>query len=97
MNEELSEAVRVYLGFGTASWPQADTNSLTRRFGNRADQLHEQIGAILNEAEQFSPDWSKSNLAQATRRADAHMRKVCPELTDEAIRAIVWAWSYWNK
>jgi hypothetical protein len=97
MNFELSEAVRTYLGFGTASWPQADTDAIAHRFVDQADQVSGQIAALLTEAEQFRPNWDEVDLAAATQLAEAHMRKFRPELTDEAIKAIAWAWSYWNR
>lgn len=97
MNPELSEAVRIYLGFGSASWPQADSDAIAHRFGDQVDQLSGQIVALLTEAEQFRPNWDEVDLAAATQLAAAHMRKLRPELTDEAIKAIAWAWSYWNR
>lgn len=97
MNPELSEAVRIYLGSGTASWPQTNTDELVQQFGERANQLTQQIDAILNEAGQFQPDWDETDLAAGSRLLEKHLRARRPELSDEAIKAVAWAWSYWNK
>lgn len=97
MNEELSKAVQIYLGKGTASWPQADIGAIAQRFGSRADEIAEQIEALLTEAGQFHPNWGEVDLAAATQLAEAHMRNRRPDLSDDAIRAIGWAWSFWNR
>ncbi len=97
MNPELSEAVLVYLGSGTASWPQADTDGVVQRFGERATQLNQQIDTILSEAGQFQPNWNETGLMAGSHLLETHLRARRPELSDEAIKAVAWAWSYWNK
>jgi hypothetical protein len=93
----LAQALVIYLGFGSAAWPQADKNAIEQEFGDRSNRILDQITAILREAEQFAPDWSTHDLASAKDSAEEQVRIRHPELTEDAIKAVAWAWSYWNK
>lgn len=97
MNAEISQALVDYLGFGSASWPRADKDAIALKLARRSTQTLAQIDTILGETEKFAPDWNAHDLAAATSLLEAYMRQRHPELSDNAIKAIAWAWSYWNK
>jgi hypothetical protein len=98
MDEHLSRAVQLYLGYGSASFPQDDARAVTAEFGPELGaSLLWRAQAVLGEAADLRPDWYAQSLTSAKDWAESEIRNRHPGLTDTAVSAIGWAFSYWWK
>lgn len=92
---DLDRAVVVFLGFGVAAFPQRDRAGLERAFGAAAAQeLAARVEALLAEVGRFEVDWSAHSLASACERLVSSLRARHPELSEAALRALAWQFSY---
>lgn len=88
-------AVLVYLGVGISSYPTRLADALADYFGeDRAEVLRERVDALLREAWLDRHDWGTTDLSEATRKVEANVRSSHPELSDDAVRALAWNFSY---
>ena len=95
---DLSNATVLFLGYGRASWPQRDEATLARELGaEKAAALREQIDALCDEMQRIDVDWSTCSLAEAGDDARAAMRLRHPELSDDALDALRWQFTYFWK
>lgn len=94
----LSHALRLYLGRDTHPYPGSHPLAVLEAFGaDRAGKLTSEIEMLLEEVGALRPDWEKFSVSSATRWAEDEMQRRHPELEPEAIAALGWAFSYWNK
>lgn len=95
VDEELSEAVVMVIGFGTSNCPGEDYAPLAQRFGaSRAPDMASRVEALLKELFRVEVDWSKHSLASGSDEARSVMARRHPELTDEALAALDWKFSF---
>lgn len=88
-------AVLVYLGVGISSYPTRLPDALSDYFGDdRAGALRERVDALLHEAWLDWKDLGTTDLSEATRKVEANMRCSHPELSDDAIKALGWNFSF---
>lgn len=92
-NEE-SEAIVLYLGRGLSSFPKPSAARLVNRFGCRAETILASVEAILEELRRFEPDWSTQTLLRATDEAVRRVARAHPNLSDDALAALRWYFSY---
>lgn len=98
MDDDLSKAVQLYLGYGSASFPQEDAQAVTAEFGPELGaSLLWRAQSVLGEAGDLQPDWETQSLTSAKDWAEREIRTRHPGLTDAAVSAIGWAFSYWWK
>ncbi|RYG13769.1 MAG: hypothetical protein EON96_12290 [Caulobacteraceae bacterium] len=94
-NGDLSEAVTLYLGYGSHAWPHRDAGRVTARFGllkglglaAEAKRLDDIVGT-------GSIDWTVDDLSSATTRVRLRAAEVTPTLSEDALDALAWAFSY---
>ena len=92
---DLDRAVVVFLGYARATRPLRDEFSLAREFGAvRARRLVELIAALQREMHAIDIDWKTHSLVEASDAARAEMKRQHPELADEALNALAWAFRY---
>jgi hypothetical protein len=84
---ELSNAVILFLGFGSASSPRSDRARLVQEFGTA---IGSQVIALVDEAAQIQVDWSKHSLESAGNMVRNAMHSRHPDLSDGALRALAW-------
>ncbi len=95
VDEVGSEAVVLFLGRGSSSFPTRCPEQLVARFGEeRAEELRRYVEGLLGEASSRSVDWTQRSLAIATAEYEAEVRSGHPELSDEAVAALGWEFSY---
>jgi len=95
---DISRAVVLVLGYGCASWPQHDEAALAREFDpERVADLARQVDALRTEMAAIEIDWASRTLAQGGDDARAEMRARHPELSDEALDALSWAFTFENR
>ena len=85
----------LYTGHGAASSPQRDSGALVREFGaESAADLLTSVRDLLAELSAIDVDWSKHTLASAAQVVRAEFARRHPELTDEALNAMFWRFTY---
>jgi hypothetical protein len=95
VTHDLSRAIALYLGWGVASVPSADIGRLRDEFGaDRADSLGQRVEAVVREVDALPTDWSSESLEAAGERVGGIIRDRHPELTDEAVKALVWHFTW---
>lgn len=95
VDEIRSEAIILLLGQGISTHPNRDPQRLTERFGEELGlDLVQYSEAVLAELYASSPDWSNDDLHSATERAVVRVRSGHPELSDEALAALGWSFSW---
>jgi len=91
---DYSRGVLLYRGYKTSSFPTWNYAALVKEFGaDIAECLLSYIENISHEVDSLELDWEKSPSAAA----DITYREIStrhPELSEEALRAIVWNSSY---
>ena len=93
----LSEAVLVYLGVGVSAYPTRLSDALDERFGTDARGLRARVDELLSEAWLERSEWAQMTLAEATEHVRGRMRELHPELTDDAVSALAWNFSFNSK
>lgn len=95
VDNELSEALVLYVGWGASRFPRMDASVVIGRFGqSRGHQLLETLGEIFRDANAIPIDWSKETLVAAGHiaRSNAHQQR--PELSEEALKALEWKYTF---
>lgn len=91
----VSEAIVVWTGKGDSPGPDPDEQRLVRRFGalGAADLLP----LLQRLADEFDESDAYATVPGAAEMGDAaaeRFRKLHPELTDEAVEALAWCYSW---
>lgn len=84
----LSQAVVAYLGLGTAASPQRNVQAV-EVLGDHDSDLILATRTVINEVLALETDYV-FDTAEVEALVAAHTRSVCPDLTDDAVAAIVW-------
>jgi hypothetical protein len=92
---ELSDAVVLFLGFGSASSPRRDHARLVQEFGaTEAAALESLVVSLLEEVGKIQVDWSAHSLESAGEMARTEMHTRHPDLSDTALRALAWKFTF---
>lgn len=90
MTKPITAALRSYTGRGASPFPRRDAGAV-------ASPLLADVEKLLAEMNELEPDWTSHSLGSATAWAEAEMRARHPELEDDALATLAWAWSYSRK
>jgi hypothetical protein len=89
-DETFSRAVIMYIwGDRSEPWPSTHPVFVTEHFGEDAAQQLPRVEALLAEIHQDPRPWFASDLAAMAARVNMAIRERHPELTDEAVEALV--------
>ena len=88
---DLSNALVNYLEFGSATWPQSNEQAFAALSPEDQDKAKE----ILAFAGDCQPDFEDLAVGAKLVREAVHDRY--PFLSDDALDATAWAWSYWSR
>lgn len=90
-SETVSRAIIEWTGWGSASWPSRDDSMLTTTFG-------EEIAAEVKSLEaDFYASGARLHLADLQTMGDtaeAEFQSKHPEISDEAVRALGWCYTF---
>ncbi|HET6246294.1 MAG TPA: hypothetical protein VFE47_01245 [Tepidisphaeraceae bacterium] len=92
--DELSNAVVLFLGFGSASSPRMDNEGLIQAFGKAGLRLESQVLSLIDEVSKFKVDWSKDSLESAGHMIHDEMHRRHPRLSNDALRALAWKFTF---
>jgi len=98
MDCHLSKALQLYIGFGDAPFPQENAQAVTAKIGpDLGFHLISRTRAVLREAGDLRPDWETMSLLSGKEWAEREIKDRYPELSETAVSAVGWAFSYWWK
>jgi hypothetical protein len=98
IDPELSEAIAIFIGFGVKPCPSPDESRLFVHSGKEKTQkLVPIIQKLFVEMDEVSVDWNSMNLNQATDHVVAVLHKKNPELSEIALKALGWLYSWNNR
>jgi len=98
MERNLSKALQLYLGYGDAPFPQQNAQAVTAEFGSDlGPDLISRTRAVLRDAGDLRPDWDAMSLLSAKDWVERDIKDRYPGLSDTAVSAVGWAFSYWWK
>ena len=93
MASDLNEAIPLFLGYGTESFPYKRMAPIVARFGNeKASELKTSIDEILKSLNTIHIDWKKN--VSVGQVAAQEIRSRFPELDEIAIQALVWKFAF---
>lgn len=93
--ELLSEAIVVWVGWGTSPWPLRDESRVVELLGEELASLL--MPAVLRAEREFYQSDARNvvaGLAQMGEVAAEQFRRSRPDLSDEAVRALAWCYTY---
>lgn len=95
IDEVLSEAVCLYLGVGTASYPQRDERAVGASLGPLvASDTVAKITELLHEVDAFPVVWDRTTELEAVDEMARSMARRHPELSAAAIEALKWQFTW---
>jgi hypothetical protein len=95
LGPELSDAIIVWTGFDEYAWPQRSAERLAGRFGaEAADALVPQIVELEDEFYASDARHVAGDLAEMGAMASARFRELHPEITECAIQALAWCYTF---
>lgn len=95
VEDPINRALVVYTCFGKSPFPRARTGDLISQFGDAAAvDLRDRILALYLEMQFPLPDEGKRSKKSVTERATEQIRLRHPELTEEGLKALAWAYSF---
>ena len=94
-NNELNQAMLLFLGYGTNVSPQSNHLLLKKKYGETtANTLLKDINQILQKLNAVNIDWSSVNLVGAGEVAAQAVYSEYPFLDDKALKALAWKFSF---
>jgi hypothetical protein len=92
---ELSQAVVAYIRGAGRPYPHDDLDAVARVLGtDAAARLRPRLEQLVAEAVYWPVDWGQHDLDSASRLVQEGMVSRHPELSDEAITALMWEFDY---
>ena len=92
---DLSEALVEYLGWGKASWPQHNISAVKNL--NSSDDLaaaEREIKKVVGALNSIRVDWERHTLASGGQEARQIMKQSFPHLSEEALDALEWSFTF---
>jgi hypothetical protein len=93
----VSDAIVVWTGRGERSWPSRDEQRVVDRFGELASDLIPVLHRLEGEFYESDAHLTAVDLVEMGKLAVARFRSLHPELTDEAVEALAWCYTFDNK
>jgi hypothetical protein len=93
--EYLNKAIVLYLGFGSAKFPQRDADRVVTEFGRTAGiSLVARVDDVIAELKSIEVDWKKNTLVTGGKVARDEMHHRHPGLSGEALDALYWKFTF---
>jgi hypothetical protein len=94
----LSDAVVAWTGYGEATAPTRDDDRVRQRFGAaEAERLLQIVRAVEEECWASKAHLTAPDLTAMATAAAAHIHERFPRLREDAIEAVVWAYTFDNR
>lgn len=94
----ISEAIAIWLGWHLISWPQRSSKRLAQTYGETAvPELLPILKGLKKEFDSADVSAVLSSLSDMGDAAAAQFRPKHPEITEDAIQALRWAFTFDNR
>jgi hypothetical protein len=94
----VSEGIVVWTGWGDAAWPARDDARLVERFGaEMAVEIAPRIRQLEDDFYASNARFTISDLRHMGDVAADEFRKIHPEISDDAVKALTWCYMYDHK
>ena len=91
----INEAIMLYTGYGRSPFPRARSGDLVTRYGAElAADLKARILMLYEELSQPVPEPEKRTKKSVTERAIEALAPRHPELDEQGLKALGWAFSF---
>ena len=91
----VSQAIVVWTGWGSSSWPSCDDGRLVERFGvDQALDLVPSVRRLTDEFYESDAKYVAADHAEMGEIASRRFHDLHPEISDEAVRALAWCYTY---
>jgi hypothetical protein len=95
VNNDLSQAVVLCLGYGVALSPICDGVKLIETYGKqKGESLLSDVLKLADETSQISIDWASTSLDAAGIAVHTEMHNRHPYLDSQALDAIAWKFTF---
>lgn len=95
VEDPVNRALVVYTGFGRSPFPRARTGDLVTLFGDVvAADLKARILLLYQDMQLPLPEEARRSRKSVTERATEQMRLRHPELDEDGLKALAWAYSF---
>jgi hypothetical protein len=95
---QLSTALIIWTGFGQTPWPQRDEERLVRHIGaDAAIELMPQLRKLEDDFYATSAWQTAPDLPAMDRQASEDFKRNHPEISDEAVNALAWCYTWDHK
>jgi len=95
MMDPINEALVLYTGYGSSTFPRAKTPHLMQKYGaQQGAALKERILELLEELQQPVEITERRSRKSVTERAIDQLRPRHPELDEAGLKALAWTYSF---
>jgi hypothetical protein len=95
IDDELSRAVVAYIRGAGLAWPHRSLEAVAEALGaDAAERLGSRLKQLADESVYWPVDWDRQDLLSATEGLRGGLTEAHPELSGEAVEALVWDFSY---
>ena len=92
---EVSAALVAYLGRGRSAAPLRDAEACRSSAAHSdPDDLLARVVAIVDDTTSTTSNWTDLSLAEGGRLAEGHTAARYPDLSDTAVAALAWSFTY---
>jgi hypothetical protein len=92
---ELSEALKLWTGYDTSSWPKRDDAAIKSTFGTqKAEEVLAELRAIERDFYRYKAHAEAETLAEAGAGAKEEFRRLHPELPNLISDIFAWCYTY---
>ena len=90
----VADAVVMWSGYGTKSWPARDERRVEAAFGGSAGELMRCVRALVDDFYASDARHVAVDLADMGRRAEADFRVRHPEVAEQVVEALSWCYTF---
>lgn len=94
VDDELSAALLAFLGRGRSAAPLRDAEGCrSSAVDSKPDELLARVVAVVEDAATTTIDWTDISLAEGGRLVAERVAARYPDLSDDAVAALVWSFT----
>jgi hypothetical protein len=94
----VSQAIIAWIGWGERSWPSQDERRIVDSVGSdKAAELLPRLRELKKEFFESNARHTVANLQDMGEAAAGEFRRQHPEISDEAVQALTWLYTYTYK
>ena len=95
IDDELSRAVVAYIRGAGLAWPHRSLAAVAEAMGaDDAERWGQRLKGLADESVYWPVDWDRHDLESAMEMVRRGLTEAHPELSGEAVNALVWDFSY---